>query len=256
MPPPTADRDLTLPTDELPHEPERIALRSSLPSMPKPPAFDPLPGFPSYDTEIELPRNSFADVAPKVEPKKLPEPPKVEAPKNRIAEPVVAAKPAEPENIDIAYFPTRAMLPELAALTLISAGWIMGVMPLLPAWWQSWEVYAAVPGAYGSFVLVQWLFRVIGGGYRLTKKQLFRVHAGPLANPEPLDLATIAHVKADASILEMCLAVGRIRITFERDVHPEVVLGPVGWPRRRAMRIEEAAELAREGSVVGSRMAA
>jgi hypothetical protein len=254
MPPMTMDRAMTPPTDELPLEPERIALRSSLP---KPPSLDPLPGFPSYDTEIELPRNSYANLAAKPEPiTKLAEPTKVDLPKNRIAEPVAAATPAEPENLDIAYFPTRAMLPELTALALVGAAWIMGVMPLLPAWWQSWEVYASVPGAHGAFVLVQWLFRVIGGGYRLTRKQLFRVHAGPMANPEPLDLATIAHVKVDATILEMCLAVGRIRITFERDVHPEVVLGPVGWPRRRAMRIEEAAELAREGSVVGTRIAA
>lgn len=247
---PLTDHLLEEPTDEMPLEPERIALRSSLPVLPKPPSFDPLPGFPSYDTALEVP------VAKPDQPKKLPEPPRVEPPKNRLVETVADAKPAESENIDIAYFPTRAMLPELSALALISAGWFMGVMPLLPAWWQSWEVYASVPGAYASFVLVQWLFHVIGGGYRLTAKQLFRVHAGPMANPEPLDLATIAEVKVEATIREMCLAVGRIRLKFERDTQPEVVLGPVGWPRRRAMRIEEAAELAREGSVVGSRVAA
>jgi hypothetical protein len=255
MPPTTTEHDFDHPTDELTQEPERIALRSSLPVLPKPPSFDPLPGFSSYDTALEMPRNSSP--APKPEtPKKVAEPTKVEQPKNRIAEPDAVTKPAESENVDIAYFPTRAMLPELTAVALVSAGWFMGVMPLLPAWWQSWEVYASVPGAYASFVVVQWLFHIIGGGYRLTNKQLFRVHAGPMANPEPLDLATIANVKVEATIREVCLAVGRIRLTFERDIHPEVVLGPVGWPRRRAMRIEEAVELAREGSVVGSRVAA
>ncbi len=251
MPPSTLDRDTTSMTDAMPLEPERIALRSSLPSLPKPPSLEPLPGFSSYDTDIEMPRNSIADLLPKLDPvKKSDESARVVDPESRVAEPVVS------DNLDVAYFPTRAMLPELTALLLISAGWIMGVMPLLSAWWQSWEVYASVPGAYGAFVLVQWLFRVIGGGYRLTNKQLFRVHAGPMANPEPLDLATIAEVKVDASMLEKCLFVGRVRLTFQRDMHPEVVLGPISWPRRRAMIIEEAVELARDGSVVGARVAA
>ncbi len=250
MPPTTLDREMVPSTDEMPLEPERIALRSSLPSLPKPPSLEPLTGFPSYDTGVEVPRSSFADLLPKLDPVKKPaEPAKGAEPESRV-------EPVASENLDIAYFPTRAMLPELTALGLIIAGWIMGVMPLLSAWWQSWEVYASVPGAYGAFVLVQWLFRVIGGGYRLTNKQLFRVHAGPMANPDPLDLATIAEVKVDASMLEKCLFVGRVRLTFQRDVHPEVVLGPISWPRRRAMTIEEAVELARDGSVVGSRVAA
>ncbi len=250
MPPTTVDRDTTSPTSEMPLEPERIALRSSLPSLPKPPSLEPLPGFPSYDANVESPRSSFADLLPKLDPAmRTAEPTTASEPESRV-------EPVASENLDIAYFPTRAMLPELTALSLISAGWILGVMPLLSAWWQSWEVYSSVPGAYGAYVLVQWLFRVIGGGYRLTHKQLFRVHAGPMANPEPLELASIANVKVDASILEKCLFVGRLRLTFERDVHSEVVLGPISWPRRRAMTIEEAVELARDGSVVGSRVAA
>jgi hypothetical protein len=243
-----AEHDLAELNEELTQEPERIALRSTLPSLPKPPSFDPLPGFPSYDTAIELPKNPPTDSKPA--------PQKTDSPKNRVADPTVTPEPAKSENIDIAYFPTRAMLPELIALSLVIAGWVMGVMPLLPAWWRSWEVYASVPGAYGLFVLVQWLFHVVEGGYKLTNKQLFRVHAGPMTNPAPIDLAIIANVKVEATIREMCLAVGRIRLSFERETHPEIVLGPVGWPRRRAMRIEEAIELAREGSVVGSRISA
>lgn len=252
MPPATVDRSVIPPTDELPHEPERIALRSSLPNLPKQPAFESLPGFPAYDSQVELPRNSFDDFAAKLDSvKKVAEKAKVELPKKRISDP---EPQAEPENLDMAYFPTRAMVPEFIALILVSAGWIVGVMPLLPAWWQSWEVLASVPGGYACIVFVQWLFRTMGGRYRLTKTHIHRVTAGPVADPDPLDLTTIASVKVNALLIETCLGVGCIHLTFERDVHPEVVLGPVSWPRRRAMRIEEAMELAREGSVVGTRM--
>lgn len=253
-----------LSVDEPAPEPELISLRSTLPPISKSQLLETLSNFPSYDTEIELPSHPRGEAEPGADGINRLESienaadttAKAELSSPGVPRQVTADLPAEGRTIDIAFFPTRSMLPALTALALVSAGWFMGVMPLLPPLWQSWEAYASIPGAVGCFVLIQWIFGVIGGGYRLTDTQLIRVFAGPVANPEPIDLATIRGVKAESNLLEMCLAVGRVRIAFERDVQPELVLGPIGCPRRRAIKIEQAAEAARAASVVGARLAA
>lgn len=238
----------TLPTEtnrnapEIPIEAERILLRTS-----------PPPVQPKLD--LEPPKNRISDALRPAEAPKVESPP----PKNRLVEPVVIPSQSklstDESTIDRAHFPLRALLPETGLLTAVTCGWLMGVIPWLPNWWQSPEVIASVPGAYGLFLAVKWLFHLIGGGYRLTNRQILRVIPGPIPDPDPIDLTMVATVDVEQSTAERFLFVGRIRVTFERDALPPEILGPVGWPSRRAKRIREAMEAARGGSVVALKAA-
>ncbi|MBX7102810.1 MAG: hypothetical protein K1X57_01935 [Gemmataceae bacterium] len=261
-------------TGDLPPEPERIALRSSLPPSPAKAAAPKLQ-VPELG-EVLPPRNPFADLTaepprkleprPEVKPEPKPEPkvePKVEAkPKSRLPKEEPAPAPAvltvieSDADVDRVYFPSRSMLPEITLCGIVCAGWLYGVMPMLSEFWQSPEVFASVPGAACLFVFVQWLYGIIGGGYRLTKTQLLRINAGPIPDPEPVELARLATVTVEQSGLDWWLAVGQVRLKFERDTDADIVLGPISWPKRRAKIIEDAARAAREGTVVGGRVAA
>lgn len=256
---PTAEKTAPVPPMETPAEPERIALRSTLPPAPVKPA--PKLHVPDLG-EVVPPRNPFADLAP--EPAKAPVP-KVEAkPTNRITEvaaplPEVKTSPvsaALDRDLDRAYFPSRSMIPEFTLLGVVTAGWIWGVMPWLGEFWQSPEVIASVPGTYAAFLAVQWLFGIIGGGYRLTSTELLRINAGPIPDPEPIDLTRIAGVSVELGGFDWFLCVGQVRIKFERETEPDVVLGPLSWPRQRAKLIEKAVDAARESSVTAVRLAA
>jgi hypothetical protein len=214
--------------------------------------------------EVVPPRNPFAelgvDVSARPEPKAKPHnrlpPPEVADEPEATGEACEPADPPADRDLDRAYFPTRAMLPELTLLGIVAVGWIMGAVPFLPERFQTWEVLASIPGAYGLFVGIRWMYRLIGGGYRLTRTQLLRVNAGPIPDPEPIDLATVASVVVEQSAMDVCLCVGAVKLTFERDAQPEIVLGPLGWPKRRAKLIQEAIEAARAGQVFGGRVAA
>jgi len=224
-----------LSTNELPIEAERILLRTTKPlALPKP--------------EDSIKNRISESLRPKETLKSEPPPEKnrlagISFPSGQLLSSVAG------KTIDRAYFPLRAWLPEAALLTLLSLGWLMGVVPNLPSWWQSWEIIALVPGTYGLYLAVKWLFQALGGGYRLTNQQILRVTPGPIPNPDPIDLAMIAGLEIEQSLLERFLFVGHIRITFERDTLPPAILGPVGWPRGRANRIREAMEAARGSTV-------
>lgn len=211
---------------EIAPEPERIALRTA-----PPPSAAPTP--------------RAAPPAAKPEP-----------PKNRLdtSSPVPRAvkKRSGPTWV---LCPTRALLPSTVVIAAVSAGWILGVMPRLPAWWQSLEVWGAVPGALITYQLVRITYRLMAGCYGLTANQLVQHVPGPLPDPPPIDLATVATVSVEAAPAEMLLLVGRLKLTFERDSRPPEVLGPVGLPRRRARQLEEAIATARAGTVAGVRAA-
>jgi len=128
-------------------------------------------------------------------------------------------------------------------------------MPRLPEWWQSIEVWLALPGALVSYQSVRLIYRSMAGCYGLTPGQLVQHVPGPLPDPPPIELATVASVGVVATPAERLLFVGRLRLTFERDIQPPVMLGPVGLPRRRARQLEEAIATARAGTVVGLRAA-
>jgi hypothetical protein len=152
-------------------------------------------------------------------------------------------------------FPTRALLPSTTVIAAASAGWILGVMPRLPEWWQSIEIWGAVPGALISYQCVRFVYRLMAGCYGLSAGELVQHVPGPLPDPPPIDLATVASVGVVATPVERLLLVGRLKLTFERDArHPEM-LGPVGLPRRRAKQLDEAIATARAGTVVGLRAA-
>jgi hypothetical protein len=239
---------------EIPLEAERIPLRTSAPPAVR------------ASGDAEPPKPRLSDSLRSELAKKLAEPMPAEspAPTNRL--PVEEPQPVEPVHrlpneeafeppqptdvLDRALFPVRALVPELGFYVAVTAGWFLGVVPLLPMWWRSPEVVASLPGALGVFYLVKWMFQIFGGGYKLTRREILRIIPGPIPDPDPIDLTAIAEVTVERTPAELLMFVGRIRITFERDTLPPEVLGPVSWPRRRAQRIREAIEAARSGHVI------
>jgi hypothetical protein len=117
-------------------------------------------------------------------------------------------------------------------------------------------VYLSVPGALVLFQLVRWAFRLMAGCYALTSRQLLQRVPGPIPDPEPIELTTVASVAVEQSWGEWLLVVGRLRLTFEHDARPALILRPVGLPHRRAKLLEQAVTAAREGKVVATRAAA
>lgn len=218
-------------------EPDRIALRTSAP---------PAAARPTATPTAPKPRPEIAEAV--------------------AAQPVAKPKPADvkpakkdrppPEFIDVAYYPSRLMIPETVVLTAMAVSWVLFAMPSLPAQFQTWEILASVPGAIALFQGVRWLFRVTGGGYRLTAKQILRSLPGPIPDPEPVDLASISTVAVERTPLEWVMFAGRIKLSFERDTQPALMLGPVSWSGRRAEMLRKAIDSARSGNVVSARVAA
>lgn len=234
-----------LETPTTPIEAERILLRTTTPSFPgRAPA------------EAEPSKNRISEA---LRPAEMPQP-DARPIYNRLAE-LAANLPNEsrPTNsdefVESTRFPMRAMLPEAAILAAIAIGWLWAIVPFLPPWWQSPEVMMSIPGAYGLFLTVKWLFLLVGGGYQLTARQILRVNPGPIPDPDPIELATIAAVAVEQSWMDRLLFVGRIRLIFERDSMPALTLGPIGLPKRRAQKIQEAVAAARGGNVIASKAA-
>jgi hypothetical protein len=105
------------------------------------------------------------------------------------------------------------------------------------------------------FQLVRWCFRALGGGYRVTKTQLLRTNPGPIPNPAPIELQNISGIKVEQTTWQWLMFAGTLRLNFERDLHPVLMLGPVNLPRRRARLLQQAIDGTRESQVIAARVA-
>ncbi|MFL5329399.1 MAG: hypothetical protein ACJ8C4_10840 [Gemmataceae bacterium] len=177
------------------------------------------------------------------------------APTKEVAAPVEAAKPAVIRDLDAAKYPTRLMGPETAIMGAAGYAWVVYAMPYLPANFQTLEIYASVPGAMFLFQLVRFCFRTLGGGYRVTKTQLLRTNPGPIRNPAPIQLHQISGIKVEQTTWQWLMFAGCLRLSFDRNVHPALLLGPVNLPRRRARLLQQAIDGTREGQVFAARVA-
>jgi hypothetical protein len=202
--------------------------------------------FPSGTTLPEIDKkNRLADVPKPVVPIQS---------KVKPAEKQAPVKPAEGVRpLDLPGYPARIIVPETIAMMVVMAGWMMYAVQWMPTKLQTWEMYAILPGTLAVFQSIRCAFRLTGGGYALTPKQIVRSEPKPFRSPKPIDLKTIASVTVEQSPIELVMMAGKLRIKFERDQAADVVLGPVSFPKRRAKLIQDAVNGARQGGVIAAR---
>lgn len=148
----------------------------------------------------------------------------------------------------------RDLVPSTVFCAALAAGWVLYLVPLLPAGWHWAELVYGLPGALVAFQLVRWGYRTAAFHYRVTNRRLFH-HRGRLyGRAGAVDLASVATVRVQQHLVDWLLGIGRVRLTFDRDSQPPVVLEGVAQPKRLAAVIERTMRQARAGTVTAARV--